>query len=269
MSEHSNPEDFDLYALGALDGEDRQRFEAHLRACDACQKQLAEAQALSVFIGLTAPAINPPPAVKAKLMDTIKKEKAAQRQEETQTVLKPARQRARWGVRFSLGFAIAAVVLALACSWLWKMNTQHEQQLSRAMMRLEKTEAEAQRNQAAMQAMTRVMSAPDTVQVGLAHQMGTPPGTASVLYNARLGIVVYTGAISPAPSGKSYQLWLVPDSGAPVSAGLVEANQETGAAVAHLPQGLAAKAFAVTLEPAGGRPQPTGPKVLVGAVSNG
>lgn len=268
MDAHSNPEDFALYALGALDGEDRQRFEAHLRSCDACQQQLAEAQSLSVLIGWTAPSLEPPPTVKAKLMDTIHKEKAARQQEAPQTVLKPVRSHARWGLRFSLGFAMAAIVLALICSWLWKMDTLHEQQLGRVTMRLEKTQAAAQRSQAAMQAMTRVMSAPDTVQVGLAHQAGTPPGTARVLYNARLGIVVYTGVISPAPADKSYQLWLVPDSGAPVSAGLVEANQETGAAVAHLPEGLAAKAFAVTLEPAGGRPQPTGPMVLVGAVGN-
>jgi anti-sigma-K factor RskA len=136
------------------------------------------------------------------------------------------------------------------------------------MARLEQTQAESQREQAAIHAMTRVVNAPDTVQVSLAPQAGTPPGTAKVLYNARLGIVVYTGVIAPAPSDKSYQLWLVPASGAPVSAGLVEANQEGGAAVAHLPQGLSAKAFAVTMEPKGGRPQPTGPKVLVGAVGN-
>lgn len=266
MNAHANPEDIDLYALGALDGEDRQKFEAHLRSCKDCQKQLAESQSLGVLIGLTAPPLAPPPTVKANLMDTIQKEKSAREAAATQTVLKPAPRRARWGLRFSLGFAMATIVLALVCSWLWKMDTLHEQQLSRTMARLQKSEAETQRNQAAMQAMTRVMSAPDTVQVDLAHQAGTPPGNAHVLYNARMGIVVYSGVISPAPSDKSYQLWLVPDSGAPVSAGLVEADQESGAAVAHLPQGLAAKAFAVTLEPRGGRPQPTGPKVLVGAV---
>ena len=36
---------------------------------------------------------------------------------------------------------------------------------------------------------------------------------------------------------------------------------------AHVPPGMVAKAFAVTLEPQGGMPQPTGPKVLVGVVS--
>lgn len=268
MNAHANPEDFDLYALGALDGEDRQKFEAHLRSCKDCQKQLAEAQTVSVLIGLTAPPLAPPPTVKAKLMDTIHKEKSSQEATATQTVLKPAPKRGRWGLRFSLGFAMTTIVLALVCSWLWKMDTLHEQQLSRTMTHLQKVEAARQQSQAAMQAMTRVMSAPDTVQVDLAHQQGTPPGSAHVLYNARMGIVVYSGVISPAPSDKSYQLWLVPDSGAPVSAGLVEADQESGAAVAHLPQGLAAKAFAVTLEPKGGRPQPTGPKVLVGAVGS-
>jgi anti-sigma-K factor RskA len=34
-----------------------------------------------------------------------------------------------------------------------------------------------------------------------------------------------------------------------------------------IPPGVLPKAFAVTLEPAGGKPQPTGPKVLVGAAS--
>jgi anti-sigma-K factor RskA len=35
----------------------------------------------------------------------------------------------------------------------------------------------------------------------------------------------------------------------------------------HLPPGMAAKEFTVTIEPLGGRPQPTGPMVLVGAAS--
>lgn len=268
MEAHANPEDFDLYALGALDGEERQRFEAHVRSCEACQKQLAQAREVAALVGLTAAEAAVPPAVKARLMEKIQKDKDATQQAAAQTAQKPARKRARWGLRFSLGFAMAAVVLALVCFWLWKQDTLHEQQLSRMMARLEKTQAEAQRSQADVRAMTRVVSAPDTVQVDLAHQAGTPPGTAHVFYNGRMGIIIYTGVIAPAPSDKSYQLWLVPDSGAPVSAGLVEADQATGAAVAHLPRGLAAKAFAVTLEPKGGRPQPTGPKVLVGTVGN-
>jgi anti-sigma-K factor RskA len=115
---------------------------------------------------------------------------------------------------------------------------------------------------------SEVMGAPDTVPVTLQQQAGGPPGQAHVLYNARLGLVVYSGEIAPAPAGKSYQLWLVPAAGAPVDAGVLAANPQAGAVVVHLAQGIAAQAFAVTLEPLGGRPQPTGPKVLVGALSS-
>jgi anti-sigma-K factor RskA len=116
--------------------------------------------------------------------------------------------------------------------------------------------------------MGQVSGAPDTAVITLLQQAGGPPGQAHVLYNARMGLAVYSGQIAPAPAGKSYQLWLVPANGSPVDAGLVEANQQNGAVVVHLSPGVAAKAFAVTLEPEGGRPQPTGPKVLVGAANS-
>ena len=36
-------EDFDLYALGALDGDEKAAFEAHLASCASCKMKLAEA----------------------------------------------------------------------------------------------------------------------------------------------------------------------------------------------------------------------------------
>jgi anti-sigma-K factor RskA len=74
--------------------------------------------------------------------------------------------------------------------------------------------------------------------------------------------------LPPAPADKSYQLWLVPMNGAPISAGVFN---PTSGQMSHMmmkvPAGLAAKEFAVSLEPAGGMPQPTGPMVLVGPIS--
>ncbi|MGA3035015.1 MAG: anti-sigma factor, partial [Terracidiphilus sp.] len=132
---------------------------------------------------------------------------------------------------------------------------------------IKQLQAQLSQNAAALQAMGQVTGAPDTAQITLLQQPGGPPGQARVVYNARMGMGVYSGLIAPAPAGKSYQLWLVPASGSPVSAGLVEANQQNGAVVVRLTPGLVAKAFAVTLEPQGGMPQPTGPKVLVGLAS--
>ncbi|WP_079418388.1 anti-sigma factor [Thiomonas intermedia] len=75
------------------------------------------------------------------------------------------------------------------------------------------------------------------------------------------------GAMTP-PQGKSYQLWLLPTEGAPISLGVVAQGQTRyplpEAARAHLTQ---AKAFAVSVEPPGGSPTglPTGAVIMVGA----
>jgi anti-sigma-K factor RskA len=133
---------------------------------------------------------------------------------------------------------------------------------------LDAAQAQAAQDAANLRAFSEVMAAPDTSTVTLQQQAGGAPGQAHVLYNARLGLVLYSGEIAPAPAGKSYQLWLVPAQGTPVSAGVLAANQPNGAIVVRLQPGVPAQAFAVTLEPEGGRPQPTGPKVLVGAVGS-
>jgi anti-sigma-K factor RskA len=252
---HANPEDLDLYALGALDGEEKQAFEAHLRGCAACRQKLAEAQKRTVLLGLAAQPVTPRPQVKQALMDKARAEKPSGSQPAPYKTRKK-----RWGLRFSLGFGLATVALAFATFELLKLDLERAKEIKQL-------QAQLSEDTAAMQAMGEVTGAPDSAQITLLQQPGGPPGQAHVLYNARIGVAVYSGQIAPAPAGKSYQLWLVPASGAPVNAGLVDANQQNGAVVTHLAPGLVAKAFAVTLEPQGGVPQPTGPKVLVGAAS--
>jgi anti-sigma-K factor RskA len=276
--QHANPEDFDLYALDALDGEEKQAFEAHLRTCPACRQQLAQARGRASLLGLTAAPIAPPPSVKSSLMQRIHAEgslgsrQSSPSQADPQAgpvlAVPPRIRKKHWGLRFSLAFAAAAVILALAVSWLWKQNQQRRQEIEQLRAQLDAAQSQASRDDAAMREFSAVMAAPDTSAITLQQQAGGPPGQAHVLYNARLGLVVYSGQISPAPADRSYQLWLVPTQGAPVSAGVLAANQQNGAVVVQLAPGVAAQAFAVTLEPLGGRPQPTGPKILVGALNS-
>ncbi|WP_298290596.1 anti-sigma factor [Thiomonas sp.] len=70
------------------------------------------------------------------------------------------------------------------------------------------------------------------------------------------------------PAGKSYQLWLLPTQGAPVSLGIVTAGKSRYLLSPEALERLSAvKAFAVSVEPAGGSPtgQPTGPVIMAGA----
>lgn len=62
------------------------------------------------------------------------------------------------------------------------------------------------------------------------------------------------GTLPPPPPGKQYQLWAMHNS-QPVDAGVIDRNGER--IVQRMKDVAAASAFAVTLEPEGGRPEPT------------
>jgi anti-sigma-K factor RskA len=79
------------------------------------------------------------------------------------------------------------------------------------------------------------------------------------------GVFVATGLPAP-PAGKAYQLWAIAGGNAPVSAGVftVDASGTGSLAVRPLPGVSTVSAFAVTLEPAGGLPAPSGAMYLLG-----
>ncbi len=144
-------------------------------------------------------------------------------------------------VPLSGGFACALV-------FLWLHTLQLDTQIDALKAREQQQEAQI----AQQQAVVDMLGAKDTVVVSLAEQKQQPLGTARVLYNAKRGMLVYNGTLPPAPADKSYQLWLVPASGAPISAGVFESSDgATDRIVVQVPQGTVAKAFAVTLEPRG------------------
>lgn len=256
MDRHVSPEDPDLYALGALDGEEKQAFEAHVRSCPACAQELAAAQERAAMLGLTAPPVTPAPAVKAELMRRVRADGAV-------TAQPPApRARFPWLVP---ALTAATILFAVLASWFWTRDERDVQQIRALEAQLAGAEAQSREVARTAAETDEMLGAPGTIHVVLAQQPGSPAGRAGVLYNPRSGAVISSVEIGPAPADKSYQLWLVPASGAPVSLGVFAAEERNTWLTAQVPPGLTAKAFAVTLEPKGGRPQPTGPKLLVGA----
>ncbi|MFY9688742.1 MAG: anti-sigma factor, partial [Candidatus Acidiferrales bacterium] len=167
----------------------------------------------------------------------------------------------RWwnAILVPVGVALAAVTILL-----WHENRDLDRQLEalRASM--------SQQQQALHEAneVADLVTSQSTITVALARQPGAPMGAAHVMYNEKMGMVMCDGQIAPAPADKSYQLWVIPANGKPISAGVFSAaSGERMMMMSKVPEGVDAKAFAVTLEPAGGMPHPTGPMVLMGSVS--
>jgi anti-sigma-K factor RskA len=77
--------------------------------------------------------------------------------------------------------------------------------------------------------------------------------------------VIKLANLPPAESGKDYQLWVIGQKRAPVSAGVVSVSAEGAARVDFKPgQPIKADQFAISVEPTGGVPEPTGPIILAG-----
>jgi hypothetical protein len=128
--------------------------------------------------------------------------------------------------------------------------------------------ADARRVALESQSAMSVLAAPDLARIDLAGQAAAPDARARALWSRARGMVFTVSDLPPAPAGRVYQVWVVTAQPMPISAGLLtpDAIGRSVAVFATPPDIPAPVAVAVTLEPAGGVPAPTGEKYLVGTV---
>ena len=245
----------DIYALGALDGEERLSFEAHLaEGCSACEDRLREARESLTVLPRSLTLVVPPPAVKARLLDRIALESPPSAPDR-------ARSRPRWIWWSGWGGALAAAGLLVAVSWSLSTTRDEVERLRGRMAVLQGELAEREET-------LRLLSDPQVRYVSLAGLKASPAASGWLLWNpvTRRGLLLTRG-LPAAPADRTYELWAL--AGAePVPAGVFTVDP-AGRAVLRLPPLPESKAFdkfAVTLEPAGGVATPTGPMHLLGSL---
>jgi anti-sigma-K factor RskA len=116
MSEHEHWADaVGAYLLGALEEEESQRFEAHLRECAICRRDVDELQVAADALPVSVQPIKPPPALKGRIMAVVESEAellaASGRRADD-----PERARTRRSGWRSLGAWLARPAVALACA---------------------------------------------------------------------------------------------------------------------------------------------------------
>jgi anti-sigma-K factor RskA len=244
-----------VYALGALDGEDLAQFEAHLaEGCERCRTILRGSEQALARTALASPPAIPPPHVKEALLRRI--EQTSPR----------AGGRGRW-LRWAAGTAVA-VIAAAAFTGAY-VAARYEavlghmaRETAAVKERVERSEAVLREQLALSRGTLELLRDPATRVVEMRGAGPSPGATGRALWNDTTGGQVFVAGLPQAPPGKAYELWTI-GGPAPRPAGVfqVDASGRAVQRVAVPPDGPV-KVFAVTLEPEGGAPAPTGPIVL-------
>jgi hypothetical protein len=113
-----------------------------------------------------------------------------------------------------------------------------------------------------------LLSDPSTQDIRLTGLTPSPHASGRIAWNARAGAGLLVSGLPPLPPGKTYQLWAIVGNKPPVSAGVftVDGSGLGGLSVRPLPGLTVVNAIAVTLEPAGGLPQPSGEMYLISSI---
>ena len=265
---HRYEEMLPSYVLGALDEPERTELEEHLAVCASCRDDLARWQGdLSTVAERVAgelPAVAPSEHTRARVL-------AQTRQTAASTSHTPAARPLLWG---TLAASLLAVVLSLAAlsgRLVQEPPTQTAGETDR--LRVERLEDELARASAEVRALraqverltlaVRTLGAPAGRSYVLAGLGGAAEAGGATFVDPDSGRATFTAfGLPPAPAGKTYQLWWIAD-GQPVSAGVFEVDEAgTGGLTLDQVPEQPVDLWAVTVEPAGGVPQPTGEMVL-------
>lgn len=266
MSSHEQfAEDLALYALDALEGQERLNLEQHLATCTSCKRELEQLRGDGALLALSTLGPKPPQRARKRLLDAVASEPSRispvpLRDLPRDTPKDEPRTRSWWGW---LGWAATAAVIVFAAS-LAKENYALKGELRMASSILSQRTADLEQ----ARSLTNALTNPEGQHFTLV-AMKTPPqpqGKAIYVRN-RSSLIFLANNMPSLPSQKTYELWLIPVEGAPVPAGLFKPDAHGSATVINppLPPGLQAKAFAITVENEAGATTPTMPIVMMGA----
>lgn len=237
---------YELYALGLLEGAERDEVERALASGDPeAKERLRRALETSALLGTLAPEAEPPKQLRRRIVG----------------LTRPAQSRMGWNLAW-VGLS-ACLLVGLVYIDVQKQNGDAE--LASTRTTLEQTRATL----AIREATLRFLRHQETKLLRSGAPAERQP-VAKVFVNPAEGILLVASNLPALNSGRTYQMWVVPKVGGPVPAGLFQPGVD-GSAV-HLRPGAvdlgSAAAIALSDEPRGGSPSPTTAPFLITPVGD-
>ena len=246
MNQQHVDDRLDAYALGALEPSEVALVEAHLEGCRACRRHAEMARMLAQQLLLSSPLVTPPAGLRAKVLARVH------------------------------AAALQDRAIATAITPLTNNDTQpivpemsRRRNLLRRLLDTMMGADPLRTDDPVATLLLQLLAEPTCAVWNVAGTKDAPNASARLVGvpNARDGVLVTSGLRNLAPD-QAYQIWLLHD-GKPQPNALFQVfrggrGQQIVRAPTHLKD---FEVVAVTPEPAEGSPAPTGPIVLMGAIS--
>jgi hypothetical protein len=255
-------------AIDSLDADERAAVLSHVATCLTCRQELAELRAAASGLAFAAPAVAAGAETRDRVRGRLLARAAADRQGSSPaTHVEVVPITIRWGSA-GLFAAAASILLVISLAALGYVLRDRARLRDAASVQT----AQAARERAASDSLRSVVLSRDSLLAGITGRdvavmtlttNGTKAPFAYMFWDRRANTwTMIAHNLPELKAGRTYQLWLVTAS-SKISAGTFQ--PQNGDAVIRATYALPAdslKALAVTEEPAGGVPQPTGPMIM-------
>jgi anti-sigma-K factor RskA len=222
-------DDYATYALGSLDGETLAELREHLsRQCENCTPGVRQARETVARLALAVTPVNPPKRLRRRVIALVNPNAVS-----------------RWNIALVL---VTAVSIIFAVH-IWLRHQESHREFNAFLAKFND-----------MQAKLAVLEDP------LAKEVTFGKGARGrVVVSPQHGVAFSGQNLAALPSGKTYEMWIIPKGGKPVPAGTFAPSAD-GSAL-HLQTGpvdlASIGAVAVSVEPAGGVASPTAGQIII------
>lgn len=250
------------YALDSVTPDERAAIEAHLATCASCREEL---RAMSMTTAAMAGSVPSTPMDRAR--SAAVKRRLLARVEADKSGVTPIRSAAIPARPSPLPWWIAAAAsIAFIVAMYQRVEVSREREQIRTALAAESLRVAALQDTLATRERTMLAMAGSDVKVVELVANNRRPSARMFWAQSTNTWTMFAHNMPAPPSGRTYQLWLITRDGQRISAGTFAPNPSGDAVVsaqyAMAPDSLSA--IAVTEEPAGGMPQPTGGIVIAG-----
>jgi len=277
-NEQANKEKFEElcagYVLNALEPEEREEFEMLLQnASEEEQELYQEMRSAANQIAFSVEGNQAPGVVRERILAQVQPEEnelSEKAENEMSSSDEDTNNFDRGTFAIAASFALLLVTLSLV---FYSFNLSTE--ISNQEEVIEEQQARISELQNDVQQKEELLSILESREVDLVMMSGmevNPNGYGKVIWDSESNRALLQVSNLPAvPSDKDYQLWIIKNN-KPVSAGVFAVNdpgKDSFFKIEEMAAGeQAADAFAITMEPKGGMPQPTGDMYLMGNMNN-